>query len=283
MNGDEVFPTLDTEHDRKWGRNQWVNNGFGVMAIQDGRDIAKAQNGAGINGDGAAYTVDTTGAQAIGFGCKEYAQDATDEVSPPIRAMGHNESHQNGGGGLAVAIQAGATRENPDSGPDGVGVRTDGAAFTIEARAEVQAVAIGIDGGEVAFALRAGASHSGDKGDGGMNTTTVATRTAVRRLTPRECERLQGFPDDYTLIPLARKKDKATGLPLIGTAKMAADGPRYKALGNSMAVNCMSWMGWRIAQVEAIAERAGLRTEIVSPDAGCGASDSEPNDRRGTP
>jgi DNA (cytosine-5)-methyltransferase 1 len=61
---------------------------------------------------------------------------------------------------------------------------------------------------------------------------------AVRRLTPRECERLQGFPDDYTLIPYR--------------GKLAADGPRYKALGNSMAVPVMAWIGRRIQMVEAI-------------------------------
>ena len=61
----------------------------------------------------------------------------------------------------------------------------------------------------------------------------------VRRLTPRECERLQAFPDDYTLIPW-RKKPAAD----------CPDGPRYKALGNSMAVNCMAWIGERIAAVE---------------------------------
>jgi DNA (cytosine-5)-methyltransferase 1 len=59
--------------------------------------------------------------------------------------------------------------------------------------------------------------------------------TAVRRLTPRECERLQGFPDDYTLIPYR--------------GKPAADGPRYKALGNSMAVPVMAWIGRRIDMV----------------------------------
>jgi DNA (cytosine-5)-methyltransferase 1 len=58
----------------------------------------------------------------------------------------------------------------------------------------------------------------------------------VRRLTPRECERLQGFPDDYTLIP--------------HRGKPAADGPRYKALGNSMAVPVMRWIGERIQMVE---------------------------------
>ena len=58
----------------------------------------------------------------------------------------------------------------------------------------------------------------------------------VRKLTPTECERLQGFPDGYTNIAW-RKKDEAP------------DGPRYKALGNSMAVPCMRWIGERIAKV----------------------------------
>jgi DNA (cytosine-5)-methyltransferase 1 len=62
---------------------------------------------------------------------------------------------------------------------------------------------------------------------------------AVRRLTPRECERLQGFPDDYTRIPYKKK-----------SADECPDGPRYKALGNSMAVPVMRWIGERIAKVE---------------------------------
>jgi len=64
----------------------------------------------------------------------------------------------------------------------------------------------------------------------------VATPMAVRRLTPRECERLQGFPDDYTLVEYRKKP--------------AADGPRYRALGNSMAVPVMRWIGERIQQVD---------------------------------
>ena len=66
-----------------------------------------------------------------------------------------------------------------------------------------------------------------------------ADRMAVRRLTPRECERLQGFPDDHTLIPWRNKP-----------ADQCPDGPRYKALGNSMAVPCMTWIGKRIDAVE---------------------------------
>ncbi|WP_425600996.1 DNA cytosine methyltransferase [Dyella sedimenti] len=62
--------------------------------------------------------------------------------------------------------------------------------------------------------------------------------SGVRRLTPTECERLQGIPDGYTLIEYR--------------GKPAADGPRYKALGNSMAVPCMRWIGQRIALVNAL-------------------------------
>jgi DNA (cytosine-5)-methyltransferase 1 len=62
---------------------------------------------------------------------------------------------------------------------------------------------------------------------------------AVRRLTPVECERLQGFPDNFTRIPWRNKP-----------ARECPDGPRYKALGNSMAVPVMRWIGERIQQFE---------------------------------
>jgi len=64
---------------------------------------------------------------------------------------------------------------------------------------------------------------------------TVMVNMAVRRLTPVECERLQGFPDGYTNIPW-RKKDESP------------DGPRYKALGNSWAVPVVRWIGKRIQE-----------------------------------
>jgi DNA (cytosine-5)-methyltransferase 1 len=72
---------------------------------------------------------------------------------------------------------------------------------------------------------------------GGMAVSD--SKMAVRRLTPRECERLQGFPDDHTLIPWRNKP-----------ADQCPDGPRYKALGNSMAVPCMAWIGERIEWIE---------------------------------
>ena len=68
-------------------------------------------------------------------------------------------------------------------------------------------------------------------------TDIVAATMQVRRLTPVECERLQGFPDNYTNIPWRKKPE-------------SPDGPRYKALGNSMAVPVMRWIGERINKLE---------------------------------
>lgn len=120
-------------------------------------------------------------------------------------------------------------------------------------------------GDEVATCLRA-SSGGGDK-------PHALVHSAVRRLTPRECERLQGFPDDYTLIPWAahQKAMRAAeaSLPRTATqdevlrARIAAlyacdvskeaadecpDGPRYKAIGNSKAVPVVRWIGKRLLQ-----------------------------------
>jgi DNA (cytosine-5)-methyltransferase 1 len=73
------------------------------------------------------------------------------------------------------------------------------------------------------------------RNSGGENVL-LSPPMAVRRLTPKECERLQGFPDNYTDI---KPSDKDT-----------PDSPRYKALGNSMAVPVMAWIGKRIQEVE---------------------------------
>ena len=80
-------------------------------------------------------------------------------------------------------------------------------------------------------------SQKGATEDGtgrGTPIVPVAQAMQVRRLTPTECERLQGFPDGWTDTPFK--------------GKPAADGPRYRALGNSMAVPCMRWIGERIAK-----------------------------------
>ncbi len=74
------------------------------------------------------------------------------------------------------------------------------------------------------------------KGVNGQDTgALITTHRAVRRLTPMECERLQGFEDGYTLVT--------------HRGKPAADGPRYKAIGNSIAIPVLRWIGERILMV----------------------------------
>jgi DNA (cytosine-5)-methyltransferase 1 len=137
------------------------------------------------------------------------------EVAPTLRAMNHSKSHANGGGQLAVAHAFDARQTDVIQYGDKTGpLDTDG------------------------------------------HTIGLLASSAVRRLTPVECERLQGFPDGYTLIPLpikARKRRKQESEAAYATylarrdVRYAADGPRYKALGNSMAVTVMAWIGRRIA------------------------------------
>ena len=121
----------------------------------------------------------------LAFSCKDYGSDVG-SIAPTLRSMGHDGSHANAGGQVAVVAR------------------------TLSAR---------YDG-----------SPCADRGP-----DVIPTQFGVRRLTPRECERLQGFPDDWTKIEYR--------------GKPAADGPRYKAIGNSMAVPVMRWIGDRIARV----------------------------------
>ena len=90
-----------------------------------------------------------------------------------------------------------------------------------------------LQGGDGTVVGAVPASQSGKQVQG------VTDGYAVRRLTPRECERLQGFPDDWTRIPYRGKP-----------AEECPDTPRYRAIGNSMAVNVMRWIGMRIQEAE---------------------------------
>lgn len=234
-----------------------------------------------LRGEGFDASEDGTGRGTpivpVCFSCKDHGADAGDDVAPTMRAMGHGDSHANGGGQLAVAfaVQERAVSENPDAGPDGIGVR-EGLAYTLEARGSVQAVAFRTSGNSGAYETgeridalttgtdqtsnvlvepytlmergRAGESNleyrqdgtanailTPNGGRGGFGVGAIAHEWAVRRLTPLECERFQGFPDGYTAISRGNK-----------SADQCPDGPRYKALGNSMAVPVMRWIAQRL-------------------------------------
>lgn len=126
----------------------------------------------------------------------------------------------------AIAIRTSQT------GSNGWGVNTDGVAYTLDSVTQA-----------VAFDWQSGGDARGlDPKDTAQLQRSQVPATmqgmAVRRLTPIECERLQGFPDCYTAIPW--RKRPASDCP---------DGPRYKALGNSWAVPVVRWIGLRIQEV----------------------------------
>ena len=154
---------------------------------------------------------------AIAFSAKDHGADAGD-IAPTLRAGGHTSSHANGGVMPAVAYRVHGENSGAMQGAGAANVA---------------------DPVEVARALDTQGGYAANQGGNVVLGPAVPEPSmAVRRLTPRECERLQGFPDDYTLIPYR--------------GKPAADGPRYKALGNSMAVPVMRWIGERIQMVEAL-------------------------------
>jgi DNA (cytosine-5)-methyltransferase 1 len=159
------------------------------------------------------------------------------EISPALTARDYKgplpEADLNAGGQVAVAF-------NWQSGGDCRGLNLRPTAQL--QRDQTPAVAFdlrGRDGGSMPEdphdTANIRASH------GGSSRSYVAQNWQVRRLTPRECERLQGFPDDFTQIPWRGKP-----------AEQCPDGPRYKALGNSMAVPVMYWIGKRIAAVDSV-------------------------------
>lgn len=152
------------------------------------------------------------------------------EVSPALTAHGGPSGRMDFETEAFIAEVAPALRARGDFDNDG----DEGALIAFDCKSSDPARGIT---GAVAGTLRA-MDHAGSHQNGGGNLAvmTGGGHGAVRRLTPRECERLQGFPDDYTLIPWRKG--------------LAPDGLRYRALGNSMAVSVMGWIGARIDGVQ---------------------------------
>jgi len=186
-------------------------------------------------------------------------------VAHARRGEGHDASEDGTGRGTPIVAVAGALCRDSFSG--GAGGRPEGAAAghfvpvafrtagdgAVYEEGEITApltTATDPNAQVVAFDMRGregGAMPEGPHdnaniraGDGGSSRSYVAQPWAVRRLTPRECERLMDFPDGFTAIPWRKKP-----------ASVCPDGPRYKALGNSWAVNVAEWVGERIAIVDA--------------------------------
>lgn len=217
---------------------------------------------AGGKAAGSATLQDAEQGLLLAFSCKDYGADAG-ELAPTLRAMGHGSSHANAGGQVAVCITGEVTHtlkaEGFDGSEDGTG----------------RGQPIVFDPTQITSAANRSNPQPGDPCHTlakGQQPPTLAG-SQVRRLTPRECERLQGMPDDHTLIPWAAFQramraaeaalPKSASKDEVLSARIAAlyscdvsqevvdecpDGPRYKAIGNSKAVPVVRWLGRRIKQ-----------------------------------
>jgi DNA (cytosine-5)-methyltransferase 1 len=253
-----------------------------VAFAQNSRDEVRLHGGDGKTVGALAAQPGAKQQCYVAFSAKDSGADASD-IAPTLRGMGHDRSHSNGGGQVAIAfsqnqsgdVLAGDVMHSLGTSQNATGRNAATVAFTLHGN---DGTASAASSTEVAGSLRTRAPGSIENssttavlqeqpvawsgeltastdmagtlqrgGEGGRVDGVMTPQMAVRRLTPRECERLQGFPDDYTLVEYR--------------GKLAADGPRYKALGNSMAVPVMRWIGERIAAVDAILREHGARRE----------------------
>jgi site-specific DNA-cytosine methylase len=168
-----------------------------------------------------------------------HAYDDLRRFSGPHGGLSHGDIHPTLESTNPKQIVAFNARQDPDHWHDRTGpLDTDGGtqavAFAQNSRDEVR---------EMPY-VGALAAEPGMK-----QTSYIRSAMQVRRLTPRECERLQGFPDDYTRIPWKLgywPADKHSADVRGAIAEQCPDGPRYKALGNSWAVPVVRWIGERI-------------------------------------
>jgi len=208
------------------------------IALADISSRDKSQNGSGWKDDGTMYTLDTTGLQGVAQPIPLDTMNIRGRPSDDGRANRIGRGYGEAGDpmftitkanhhAVAQPITFGAQMSNPQTDVDMV--QTLQAKNPMAVAQPVHCVDMGgnkgLNGGgilrELSQPLSTNESHA------------IQQAMAVRRLTPVECERLQGFPDGYTNIPWRK-------------APESPDGPRYKALGNSMAVPVMGWIGKRI-------------------------------------
>jgi DNA (cytosine-5)-methyltransferase 1 len=240
----DVGSTLNAHYGDKWGlEDQHINEGAPLFVAHALRAQAQASHRA----DSETYVAHSL--RADGFDASEDGTGRGTPLVPVVAKTLTRGAESAGKGGYAgrrqedddnlvalpfdtTQITSKANRSNPQPGdpchPLAAGAHAPAVAFTCSEQSN-------------AFAWERDVYPTLDahpQSDTSNIQKGIRQGWAVRRLTPTECERLQGFPDGYSAVTYR--------------GKPAADGPRYKALGNSMAVNVMRWIGHRIALVNSI-------------------------------
>lgn len=244
--GERTAPTIEARADAGgagWGTDFLAGGGLAVGIGGDAEvietpDVAWAlqeRDHKGVDSDTKeGHLLVVADPMPVAFSSKDHGADAG-EIAPTLRGMGHDESHANGGGQVAVAFKPSHYTRDKDGAPSDIMPPLTKETDRGDQEPVVFQTRIARNGRgqpeEIVPAL-----NGADAGTTSDMRPCVAQTSAVRRLTPRECERLQGFPDDYTQIEYR--------------GKPAADGPRYKALGNSMAVPVVRWILSRIEAVD---------------------------------
>ena len=234
----EITPTLDASFGNKQGLdNQHINSG-GVSSFEVSKCLTtKTRND---------YETETFIPTNGGHFSSEIKVFECHPADSRVKEMGDvfqtvTTRWGTGGGNVPIALAENTIGIKPENGGNGDGFTEVGPMYTLNCTG-VHGVAHPLvleDQGGSVINTRQDVSVGTLRAQTHGHEPSVISNMAVRRLTPIECERLQGFPDNYTQIPWRKKE-----------ADLCPDGPRYKALGNSMAVPVMKWIGERIQMIK---------------------------------
>lgn len=231
-----------------------------TLVTYDARGNGNGQTVNPLVGDHSNRVTDYT--PLIAFSSKDDGRDDSEDISPTLRSMNHDKSHANGGGQVVIAFNHTASQSRPMNPSEEVSpsleshhtmavafqqnyimahgqanaeIVSDGSPSLTrnhEAPILIQEVATTLDAG---YFRKRGSNQQffSKNGDG-----EPVTQSGVRRLTPVECERLQGFDDDWT----------AWGISETGEVVEQADTTRYRQLGNAVTRTVARWLGKRIVE-----------------------------------
>jgi DNA (cytosine-5)-methyltransferase 1 len=224
------------EGDRSLAQRDYANAGSraNVWSLMSDGGTQKGANGTGYDGTGAAYTLNTVDRQSVAIAANQHGEARVDggdgQTAGAIPATRSGRQVQ---GVLCMA----SGQANAEVGED---VGTTLSARQYKDPPITAVTRCGCEGGGKGALTSEDVSLTlSTRNEQSLFDPQGEPRYVVRRLTPVECERLQGFPDNWTQVPYRGKP-----------AGECPDGPRYKAIGNSMAVPVMRWIGKRMQEVD---------------------------------